>query len=61
MKTIPWSQISKVYIRKYDAISEYGGWGFKQDALWSKKNGSALNEKGNLGIQGLMALIAWYY
>ncbi len=51
MKTIPWSHISKVYVRKYDAISEYGGWGFKQGALWRRKNGNALNVKGDIGIQ----------
>ncbi|CAM1374199.1 hypothetical protein [Tenacibaculum xiamenense] len=51
MKTIKWIEISKIHIRKYDAISEYGGWGFKQGALWSKKNGNALNIKGDIGIQ----------
>jgi len=26
---IPWEEIDEVYVRKYDAISEYGGWGLR--------------------------------
>jgi hypothetical protein len=50
-KTITWQEINKAHIRKYDAISEYGGWGLKGGALWNKKNGKAINVKGDLGIQ----------
>ncbi|MBL4605142.1 MAG: hypothetical protein JKY02_05645 [Flavobacteriaceae bacterium] len=42
LKTILWSDIQSVYIRKYNAISEYGGWGLK---------GKAINTSGNIGIQ----------
>jgi len=41
-KTIQWSEINKIYVRKYKPIMEYGGWGIKS---------SARNVKGNIGIQ----------
>jgi hypothetical protein len=34
-KTIPWTSISQIYLRKYDALGEYGGWGVKH-RLWFK-------------------------
>ncbi|WP_299110184.1 hypothetical protein [uncultured Tenacibaculum sp.] len=48
-RLIKWSFVKKAYIRKYDAISEYGGWGLKN--LFWKKNGRAINVSGNIGIQ----------
>lgn len=48
-KTIPWSSISKCYIRKYEAISEYGGWGMKYSFF--KKRGKCYTSKGNIGLQ----------
>lgn len=48
-KTILWSEIKLITIRKYDAISEYGGWGLK--GLLNRKKGKAINVKGNIGIQ----------
>lgn len=48
-KLVKWNEINKVYVRKYDAISEYGGWGIK-NIFW-KKNGTAVNVSGNIGIQ----------
>ncbi len=50
-KSISWSEIEKAYVRKYDAISEYGGWGMKGGALWRKNKGVAYNVQGNLGLQ----------
>ena len=50
-KTIPWNDIENIYIRKYDAISEYGGWGMKGGLLWKKENGVAYNVSGEIGIQ----------
>lgn len=44
-----WSEIKSANIRKYDAISEYGGWGVKGG--FRRKKGKALNVKGNIGIQ----------
>lgn len=50
-KTITWQEINVAYIRKYDAISEYGGWGLKGGALWNKSKGTAINVSGDIGIQ----------
>ncbi len=50
-KLILWKEISSCYIRKYDALTEYGGWGFKGGALWKKANGKAINVSGDIGIQ----------
>ena len=51
MKTIFWENIKEAKTRKYDAISEFGGWGLKGGKLWYKQNGVAINVKGNIGIQ----------
>lgn len=48
LKSIAWSEIQSVYVRKYDAISEYGGWGLKG---FFRKRGRAINVKGDIGIQ----------
>ncbi len=45
-KKYTWSQIEKVYVRKYSAVTEYGGWGVRQ--LGEAK---AYNVSGNYGIQ----------
>ena len=46
-----WTTIEKAYIRKYDAFSEYGGYGIKH-RLWFKfgDKGYILNDK-NKGLQ----------
>ncbi|TVZ25442.1 hypothetical protein JM83_0354 [Gillisia sp. Hel_I_86] len=41
-----WSQIDKVYVRKYAPLTEYGGWGIR--GLGEAK---AYNVAGNYGIQ----------
>ena len=51
LKTISWSEIEKVYVRKYKAISEYGGWGLKGGFFWNKSKGNAINVSGDIGIQ----------
>ena len=51
LKTISWSEIEKVYVRKYNAISEYGGWGLKGGFFWKKSRGTAINVSGDIGIQ----------
>jgi len=48
-KTILWTEIKSVSVRKYDALSEYGGWGLK--GFLNRKKGKAVNVKGNIGIQ----------
>ncbi len=46
---IVWKDISNVYVRKYNAISEYGGWGYRGNIL--RSSGKAYNIRGNQGIQ----------
>ena len=48
-KSILWSEIQSAYVRKYDPISEYGGWGLKGGFF--RKKGKAINVKGDIGIQ----------
>ena len=50
-KTIQWNEIEKAHVRNYDAITEFGGWGFKGGMFWNKKNGKAINVSGDIGIQ----------
>ncbi|WP_438963473.1 hypothetical protein [Winogradskyella sp.] len=50
-KIIKWNEVKSAYVRTYDAISEYGGWGLKGGALWNKSNGKAINVSGDIGIQ----------
>jgi hypothetical protein len=47
-KELKWNEIDKIYIRKYNPISEYGGWGIR--TLSFKKN-IAYNISGNTGLQ----------
>jgi len=42
------TNIELIYVRKYDSLSEFGGWGLRID-LFGK--GEALNIYGNQGIQ----------
>ncbi|TVZ55276.1 hypothetical protein OD91_0522 [Lutibacter sp. Hel_I_33_5] len=51
LRTIQWSGISKAYVRNYDPIGDYGGWGLKGGALWNKEKGIAINVSGDVGIQ----------
>lgn len=46
-----WNNIEKVYINKYDALGDYGGWGIRY-RLWFKFNDKAyiLNDKSK-GLQ----------
>jgi hypothetical protein len=50
-KTIKWTEIDTIYVRNYNALGEYGGWGLKGGALWSKSKGIAINVSGDIGIQ----------
>ena len=43
-----WNQVSKSFVRKYNPISEYGGWGIR---LGFFGKGNALNISGNKGLQ----------
>ena len=50
-RTINWSELNVAKTRKYDAITEYGGWGLKGGFLWRKSKGVAYNVSGDIGIQ----------
>jgi general stress protein CsbA len=50
-KVINWVAINKAYVRTYDPIGEYGGWGLKGGAFWNKGKGKAINVSGDIGIQ----------
>jgi hypothetical protein len=50
-RSIHWNEIERVYTRKYDAITEYGGWGMKGGMFWRKSKGVAYNVKGDIGLQ----------
>lgn len=43
-----WEKLTKSYVRKYSAISEYGGWGLRF-GIFGK--GTAYNVSGNEGLQ----------
>lgn len=45
-RTRPWSAISRAYVRPYDPLGEYGGWGLK-----GTSRNRALNVAGGEGIQ----------
>jgi hypothetical protein len=47
-KELNWSEIDKIYMRKYNPISEFGGWGIR--TLSFRKN-IAYNISGNTGLQ----------
>ncbi|NOR28184.1 MAG: hypothetical protein GQ540_06620, partial [Lutibacter sp.] len=49
LKLIEWNLISECYIRNYDAIFEYGGWGVKFS--FRKKKGKSFTTKGDIGLQ----------
>lgn len=55
MNIITWSNMNRIYVRKYSAIMEYGGWGFRglirSKILGIGKHGRAFNVSGNMGIQ----------
>lgn len=47
-KHYSWDTLTKVYVRSYSAISEYGGWGLR-GGLFGK--GTAYNVSGDKGLQ----------
>ena len=61
-KFFPWDMISKSYIRKYNPVLEYGGWGIRHSSGMFKlkifsirrimnPNNIAYNVSGNMGLQ----------
>ena len=49
LKKVAWEELNACYVRKYNPILEYGGWGIR--GLSRKGRGIAFNTKGNMGIQ----------
>lgn len=50
-RNLSWADIDKIYLRKYDALGEYGGWGVKH-RLWFKFNDKAyIFSDNNIGLQ----------
>jgi len=48
LKLIRWEEIDRVYVRQYNPLTEYGGWGYRVKLGSDSK---ALNVRGNIGIQ----------
>ena len=46
-KQITWNEIEKAYIREYNPLGEYGGWGIR----FGLNKGMAYTIAGNLGLQ----------
>ncbi|GAB3584666.1 hypothetical protein [Hymenobacter daeguensis] len=42
----PWAEIAEAYVRSYDPLGEYGGWGLK-----GRRANRALNISGDQGLQ----------
>ena len=51
IKKISWNEISKVGVRTYLPISEFGGWGLRGGFFFNKGKEKAVNISGNIGIQ----------
>lgn len=47
-KKYEWNTINKSFVREYNAIGEFGGWGIRYGIFGS---GNALNVSGNKGLQ----------
>lgn len=45
-RQLPWSSISKCFVRSYKPLAEYGGWGIRYGFT-----GKAYNISGNKGVQ----------
>lgn len=45
---IDWAEIDKAYIRQYNPLMEYGGWGFRFGLMGK---GTAFNVSGSVGLQ----------
>lgn len=53
-KTILWEDVEETYVREYNPITEYGGWGVPFISTATARgvaNNRALNVKGNKGLQ----------
>lgn len=51
LRAISWTQIDKIYLRKYDALGEYGGWGVKHRLWFKLKDKAYIFNDTNVGLQ----------
>lgn len=49
LQVISWKEIETCYLRKYKAILEFGGWGYRINL--TRQNGRAYTTTGNIGLQ----------
>ena len=50
-KSISWDEVLVVYLRKYDALGEYGGWGVKTRLWFKLKDKAFIFNDQNIGLQ----------
>ncbi|MDR1632584.1 MAG: hypothetical protein LBR97_06870 [Dysgonamonadaceae bacterium] len=52
-KVYSWDSISEAYVRKYNPIMEYGGWGYRfgMNLVTNRKISVAYSLSGNMGLQ----------
>lgn len=48
MRDISWDEVEAVYVRTYEPLREYGGWGIRFSV---SRKGRAYNVSGNIGLQ----------
>lgn len=48
LRHIAWEDLERVWVRKYNPILEYGGWGLRTGFF---RKASAINMSGNMGVQ----------
>lgn len=46
-----WNSINRAYIRQYDALSEYGGWGIKRKLWFKLRDKAYIFNNSNKGLQ----------
>jgi hypothetical protein len=51
-KKYSWNELTKVYVREYSPISEFGGWGLRYGF---SDRGRAYNVSGNMGLQLILS------
>ncbi|CAM1347561.1 hypothetical protein [Tenacibaculum insulae] len=50
-KLISWNEINKAYVKTYNPIKDYGGWGLKGGSFFSSEKGKAITISGDIGVQ----------
>ncbi len=50
-RTLDWNKIESAYIRKFDALGEYGGWGIKHRLWFKRKDKAYIFNQENRGLQ----------